>query len=227
MSVLEQQSTIEQERVISSDEQGLRNIMNGRRSVRHYDASVVIAEEEITEMLNQATRAPSSSNMQPWRFIVVTDAELKAKLVPIANNQKQVGEASAIILIIADTQMYQKSEQIFGTALEAGYITEELKEKMSSNATKLYSSLPYDRLKDIVLFDAGLVAMQIMLLAHARGYDTVPMGGYNRDQLKELFGLSDRYVPALMLPIGKAAAAGHPSARMPMHEVLAFNKMPE
>ncbi|MEF2246168.1 MULTISPECIES: nitroreductase family protein [unclassified Paenibacillus] len=226
MSVTEQQRE-EQARVVNADEQGLLTIMNGRRAVRHYDTSAVISEEEIADILKQATRAPSSSNMQPWRFIVVTDPELKQKLVPIANNQKQVGEASAIILIIADTEMYKKTEQIFGTALDAGFITEEVKEKMSANSIKLYSSIPYDRLKEIVLFDAGLVSMNIMLLAHARGYDTVPMGGYNRDQVKALFELSDRYIPALMLPIGKAAAAGHPSARLPIQEVLAFNKMPE
>lgn len=40
----------------------------GRRSIRRYDESVDIPREEMTAILEMATKAPSSSNMQPWRF---------------------------------------------------------------------------------------------------------------------------------------------------------------
>lgn len=73
------------------------------------------------------------------------------------------------------------------------------------------------------MFDTGLVAMQLMLAARAKGYDTVPMGGYNRDQVKELFQIPDRYLPTLMLPVGIAAAAGHPSTRLPLDDILYMN----
>ncbi|WP_138755217.1 nitroreductase family protein [Paenibacillus sinopodophylli] len=198
-------------------------VLDERRSVRKYDSSVVISDAEIREILQIATSAPSSSNMQPWRFIVITDAELKQKLLPIAFNQQQVVEASAIVVVLADTEMYTLSEQIYGAAVKAGYITEEVAGNFITNSTNMYSSLPAERLKDIVVFDTGLVAMQIMLAARAKGYDTVPMGGYNKDQLKELFNISDRYVPTLVLPIGKASAAGHPTTRLPLENIVSFN----
>ncbi|MCR2806146.1 nitroreductase family protein [Paenibacillus soyae] len=199
-------------------------IAEGRRSVRKYDSSAVVTEQEIRELLEFATKAPSSSNMQPWRFLVVTDTELKAKLLPIAFNQQQVVEASAIVIVLADTEMYTLSEQIYEAAAAAGYMSEEVKNNMIANSTNMYSSLPAERLKEIVVFDTGLVAMQLMLAARTKGYDTVPMGGYNRDQLKELFGISDRYIPTLMLPIGKAAAPGHPTTRLPIDQITTFNK---
>jgi nitroreductase len=102
-------------------------------------------------------------------------------------------------------------------------MTEEAANNFIANSTKMYSSLPAERLKEIVVFDTGLVAMQIMLTARAKGYDTVPMGGYNRDQVKELFNISDRYLPTLMLPIGKAAAEGHPTTRLPVEDITFFN----
>jgi nitroreductase len=49
------------------------------------------------------------------------------------------------------------------------------------------------------------------------------MGGYNRDQVKELFQISDRYLPTLMLPIGKAAAEGHPTIRLSVNDITFFN----
>ena len=81
-------------------------VLNDRRSIRKYDSSVVISEEEIREILEIATKAPSSSNMQPWRFLVVTDPELKKKLHPIAFNQQQVLDASAIVIVLGDLEMY-------------------------------------------------------------------------------------------------------------------------
>src|SRR5690606_13771534 len=105
--------------------------------------------EELLEMLTIAAKAPSSANMQPWRFIVVTDAELKAKLVPIAFNQSQVAEASAVVILMADLEMYSLAEEIFGAAVEAGYMTEEVKQSMTANYTRMYSSLPSDRLREL------------------------------------------------------------------------------
>lgn len=67
--------------------------------------------------------------------------------------------------------------------------------------------------------------MQLMLAARTKGYETVPMGGYNRDQVKELFGISERYLPTLMLPIGKAASPGHPTTRLPIDQITFFNEM--
>ncbi len=198
-------------------------VLNERRSVRKYDAEAVISQEEINELLTMATKAPSSSNMQPWRFLVVTDPELKAKLLPLAFNQQQVADASAIVIVLGDLEMYKRSEDIYGAALEAGFMSQEVKTQMTENSLRMYSSLPAERLKEIVIFDTGLVAMQLMLAARAKGYDTVPMGGYNRDAVKELFGIGERYLPTLMLPIGKAAAPGHPTVRLPLEQIVHVN----
>ncbi|WP_168123697.1 nitroreductase family protein [Paenibacillus sp. HB172176] len=201
------------------------DVLYGRHSVRKYDSSVSISEEEIREMIEIATRAPSSSNMQPWRFLVITDQETKQKLVPVAFNQQQVAEASAIVIVLGDLEMYKKSEEIYDASFKAGFMSEEVKNNMTANSLKMYPSLPAERLKEIVVFDTGLVAMQLMLTARAKGYDTVPMGGYNRDQVIEMFGIPPQYLPTLMLPIGKAATPGHMTPRLPVDEITFFNQM--
>ncbi len=201
------------------------DVLTSRRSVRKYDTTAVISQEEITELLEIATKAPSSSNMQPWRFLVITNQEIKQKLVPVAFNQQQVAEASAIVIVLADLEMYTLSEKIYGAAVTAGFMSEEVASNFVQNSTKMYSSLPAERLKEIAVFDTGLVAMQLMLAARAKGFDTVPMGGYNRDQVKEMFNISDRYLPTLMLPIGKAAVEGHPSVRLPIADITFFNSL--
>ena len=50
-------------------------ILTGRRSIRKYDTSVKISKEEMTEIHTEATLAPSSVNMQPWRFLGIESDE--------------------------------------------------------------------------------------------------------------------------------------------------------
>jgi nitroreductase len=69
--------------------------------------------------------------------------------------------------------------------------------------------------------------MQLMLVARAKGYDTVPMGGYDKEKFKEAFGISDRFVPIMLIALGKAAKPGHPTTRLPIEDVTFFNEMPK
>lgn len=47
------------------------DVIRERRSVRSYDPEIKISREELTEILRQATLAPSAANLQPWRFHVI------------------------------------------------------------------------------------------------------------------------------------------------------------
>ena len=68
-----------------------------RQSVRSY-LNKVIPEELLQQVLEAGRLAPSASNRQGWKFIVVLDNHLKQKLVPACKNQKFVGEASVVIV---------------------------------------------------------------------------------------------------------------------------------
>lgn len=199
-------------------------VFRSRRSVRSYDPSHVIPREELKEILELATRAPSSSNLQHWRFLVIDTPELKQQLLPIANNQQQVAEASAIIAVLGDTEGWRRAETIYGEAAKAGYMPEDVARSFIERMTTNYSSLPPQRVREIAIVDASLVAMQLMLVARAKGYDTVPMGGYDKEKFKEAFGIPARYVPVMLLPIGKAAKSGHPTVRLPLDEVVHWNR---
>ena len=81
-------------------------IVKGRRSIRVYDENVKISKEEMTQILEEATTAPSSLNLQPWRFVVIDSAEGKETLLPLASfNRRQVETSSAVIALFADYQM--------------------------------------------------------------------------------------------------------------------------
>ncbi|MFD2114614.1 nitroreductase family protein [Paenibacillus yanchengensis] len=196
-------------------------IITGRRSIRNYDPTVKISKEEMTQILQEATLAPSSVNLQPWRFLVIESAEGKAKLAPLAKfNQVQVETSAAVIAILGDLQSVDNAEEIYGKAVELGYMSDEIRERQLTAITNYYAHISPELNKDTVLIDGGLVAMQLMLVARAHGYDTNPIGGFEKDQIVAAFGLdATRYVPVMLVSIGKAVEAGYTSVRLPVDKV--------
>ncbi|EXX84868.1 NAD(P)H nitroreductase [Paenibacillus darwinianus] len=206
-------------------EQGIDffEVIAERHSVRSYDPSYKMSRNELKELLADAVKAPSSSNLQSWRFLVVDDQAAKEKLKPIAFNQKQVTEASAVIAILGDREAYKRAAEIYGRGVEQGYIPADVAENMTHNSVQVYGGMSADRQKDIALVDGGLIAMQLMLAAKARGLDTVPMGGFDGAQLLEAFNVPDTYVPVMLVAVGKAAQPGRPTPRLTVDEVTQWN----
>ncbi len=75
-----------------------------RRSIRAYRDQEV-SRSDLLEVLEAGRLAPSAGNRQPWWFVVVTDPDLKQRLVPACHNQKFVGEAGVVIVGCADPKM--------------------------------------------------------------------------------------------------------------------------
>jgi len=198
-----------------------KEIVTGRRSIKNYDKSVKISREEMEKILTLATLAPSSVNMQPWRFLVIDSPEGKATLAPLARfNQNQVETSSAVIAVFGDMNNFDNAEEIYGKAVDFGLMPLEVKENILASFAGYFEKITREEMKEVVLVDGGLVSMQLMLAARAYGYDTNPIGGYEKDQIAEAFGLEkDRYVPVMLISIGKAADNGHQSVRLPIDKV--------
>ena len=73
-----------------------------RRSVRAYKPDP-IDRDALLRVFEAARLAPSASNRQEWRFVVVTDYDRRQRMMQIANNQKFVGEAPAVLACCAKT----------------------------------------------------------------------------------------------------------------------------
>ncbi|KQS36527.1 NAD(P)H nitroreductase [Exiguobacterium sp. Leaf196] len=193
----------------------------GRRSIRNYDTNVKISKEEMTQILEEATLAPSSVNMQPWRFLVIDSEEGKATLAPLAKfNQVQVETSSAVIAVFGDMNAVDSIETIYDMAVEKGLMPQEVRDRQVPAIKGFYRPEDVETLRDSILIDSGLVSMQLMLVARAHGYDTNPIGGYAKDQIAEAFGLEkERYLPVMLLSIGKAVDTGYPSVRLPIADI--------
>ncbi|CZQ99657.1 nitroreductase family protein [Trichococcus ilyis] len=199
-------------------------IVFGRKSIRAYDETYKISQEEMLEMIQEATTTPSSVNMQPWRFVVVESEEAKAKLKPLIRfNTRQNDTSSAMVLIFGDMQCYEHGEEIYNAAVAQGKMSAEVRDQQLAAIIPYYKNFSKEQMNDVVKIDSSLAAMQLMLVARAHGYDTNPIGGFEADQLAEAFDLDkERYVPVMILSIGKAMEEGYKSVRFASEKITAF-----
>ena len=78
----------------------LKEAIKKRQSIRGYQDKPV-PEEKLTRVLEAARLAPSANNMQPWKFVVVTDNKRRQELGRAANRQTFVGQAPVVIAAVA------------------------------------------------------------------------------------------------------------------------------
>ena len=83
-------------------EMNIYELISTRKSVREFQDQD-IPKEIITRLLNAARLAPSASNRQEWRFIVVQNPETRQRLVEAAKGQKFIGKAPVLLVCCAET----------------------------------------------------------------------------------------------------------------------------
>ena len=198
------------------------DVIKGRKSVKYFDPNVKIKREEIIKMLNEANIAPSSCNLQPWRYIVVDTQEGKEKLGSANYNKIQNDTSAAMIIVLGDLNHYGKFDEIYGEAVEKGYMTEEVKDGFEKGMGPQLENLPTDKNREGVYFDCGLWTMQFANIAYAKGYDTNIIGGFIREKVAELFELEENLIPVMLIALGKKEKDARPTVRMKAENLVRF-----
>ncbi len=190
-----------------------------RRSVKHFDPNHQMTQEEETKLFEAAIQAPTSFNIQHWRFVVLRDKELRQKIrTEFGNDQAQMTDASLLILFTADVQAWTKEPHRYW-----------------QNAPKEVADLlvgwmgPFHEGREWLQRDEaqrsiGMVMQTVMLAAKDLGYDSCPMIGFDIDKVAELINLPEDHVMGPMVAVGKGTKDSWPKpGQLPLSELVFDN----
>lgn len=195
----------------------------GRRSIRRFKPDVTIPRDEMIQILAEAGRAPSSMNLQPWRFVVVESAEGKAKLHDqVMTNTPQVETASALVIVFALAHPEHNAQEIYDAAVAQGSMDQATHDRELTEIEGFYGHAGEVPRTKIIGFDSGLVTMQLALVARARGYDTCIIGGFEGPKVQAAFAPGEGLIPQIIVAMGKADETGYPTVRLPIDEITTF-----
>ena len=169
-----------------------------RRAVKHFDASHIISRDEELKLLEATIQAPTSFNIQHWRFVILRDSKLRQKIrSELGNDQSQITDASLLVLFVGDTQAWQKSPEQYWVNATPEY--RDMVTSMMDNFYRGREALQRDEAQRSI----GMALQSLMLAALELGYETCPMIGFDIDAVAELVGLPNDFVMGPMVAIGK------------------------
>lgn len=195
-----------------------------RVSTDHYDPNHPISEEEIAALVAGATRAPSCYDLQHWRFLAVVRPEDKQRLRDAAYDQRKVSEASVAFVVLGDLRAHEHLAEALAPAVERGELPRAVADAWVKQAAATFGADPA-RARDEAIRSASLAAMCLLLTAEERGLASGPMIGFDPERVKRDFGIPDRFVPVMLLVVGKAVPPIRPQKpRFPAGRVLVLHR---
>ncbi len=194
----------------------IHELLNKRFATKAFDVTKKVSEEDLTYVLEAARLSCSSANTQPWKILVVTNPEVRAKLREVAYGQPQVTEASHLLVV---TTMRDPMVRINRNVELITAMAGEEKAKAYLNMVMGWVS-PDPEKSEAWLARQTYLALQAMILAAAeRGLDSCPMEGFDAAKANEILGLTDASATTF-LPLGYAAQPGLPKVRVPLEEIV-------
>ncbi|HKL61673.1 MAG TPA: nitroreductase family protein [Acholeplasma sp.] len=194
------------------------DIFLNRKSIRKYDTTHKISNETIKQIVNETLRTPSANNLEPWYVVAIATDEAKKKyshLFPY--NRLQYETSSVMFVLFADLDYAKNANEIFQTAVDLGQMDIQTKERQLERFTDK-DNMPKDVIEKSAIFDTGLLAMSLMLVARSHGFDTCPIGGFDKENAAGAFNLVN-YEAVVAVSMGLSDDTGYDSIRLPFDKI--------
>jgi nitroreductase len=174
----------------------VQEAIKSRRAVKHFDPTHQMSADEQRELLTLTMQAPTAFNLQHWRFVVVDETARREAIKALAWGQAQVTDASLLVVMCANLGSWRSPAPYWKNAPEPV-------QAFILPAIEAYYNGKAQVQRDEAMRSCGIAAQTLMLAAHAMGYDSCPMDGFDFDAVGQQISLPDDHVIALMIAVGK------------------------
>ncbi|MCK9474062.1 NAD(P)H-dependent oxidoreductase [Sulfurimonas sp.] len=201
--------------------------MDFRHACKLFDENRKISSDEIGEILEAGRKSPSSFGMEPWKFLVVTNEELKASIRPHCWNQPQITTCSHLVVILAAIESLKVQSGVVEKRFSRREMSkEQLDFYMDKYSNHLNKTLSSD--ENIFCWSARqtyIAAANMMTCAAALGIDSCPIEGFDKDDVERVLELdASKYQLSLIIPFGYRVKEQSSQLRLPFEEVVEFKE---
>ncbi len=170
------------------------NAFRFRHACKKFDSAKIVSEKDFNTILEAARLSPTSFGFEPWKMIVVQDAELKKKLYPISwGARNSLDGASHLVILLArkKTDMVYSSDNITHMMHDVQKLPESVAEG-KRQVYKEFQQSDFNLLEsDRALFDWAckqtyIVLANMLTTAAYLGIDSCPIEGFNQKGVNQL-----------------------------------------
>ncbi|SIQ13902.1 Nitroreductase [Rhizobium sp. RU35A] len=178
--------------------------LNWRYATKKMDPSKTVSEDKVERIVEAARLAPTSSGLQPFEVIVVTNKDVLAKIREVAWNQAQITDGSHLLVFAAwDNYTAERINTMFDLVNQERNFTNEGWENYRQMLLNTYpardAQVNYDHAARQAYIGFGMSIAQ----AAFEGVDATPMEGFDPAKVDEILGLRERGLRSVtLLPLG-------------------------
>jgi nitroreductase len=189
-----------------------------RRAIKAFDPGYVISADDEKKLFEAAIQAPTSFNIQHWRFVVVRDKALRTEMRKLGNDQAQITDSSLLVIMTADTKAWQKNPSRYWAQAP-----KEVADLLVGWMGPFHDGRDWLQ-RDEAQRSIGMAMQTLMLAAKGIGLDSCPMIGFDIEAVAKLINLPADHVMGPMVAIGKGTKAPWPKpGQLSLNEVLVNN----
>jgi len=200
----------------SPDRKTILEQLNWRYAVKKFDSSKKISDEDWKVLEESLILAPSSYGLQPYKFVVITDDDLKSELTPAAYGQTQIADCSHLIVVaykkvLTDADVEHFVDRIVEVRRAPRESLKEYEDTMKGAARKSVT----DGTSETWNSRQAYLALGFLLeTAALLEIDACPMEGFNPAEFDRILGLED-YSAVALCAVGYRDAANDWLANLP------------
>jgi len=182
----------------------LIDALHWRYATKKFDSTKKVDQKLINEIIEAAWLAPTSSGLQPFEIINVTNQELKEMIVPIAFDQQQVADCSHLLVFAAwDNYTEQRIDTIYKHITEGREQEPNQYKNYTDRLKKAYLRRPAEVNFEHAARQAYIAFGFSMAMAAELKVDSTPMEGFDNAALDNLLKLNERGLKSVtILPLG-------------------------
>lgn len=202
--------------------------MEFRHACKVFDENKKIDDESMKYILESGRTSPSSFGQEAWKFLVITNEELKAKLRPKCWNQPQITSCSHLVILLAGIDCARPSS---GVPAKRFARREYLTDEQIEGYINLYSNFLADTFSSDEKTYAWTSKQTYIPLANMMsagafiGIDSCPMEGFEKKEVEKILGLdTSKFQVAVIATFGYRANEQPKQQRLPFDEVIEFIK---
>lgn len=208
-----------------NQEKTFAEAMAFRHACKVFNDSKKISKPNMLSILEAGHTSPSSFGMEAWKFLVITNEELKAKIRPACWDQVQVTSCSHLVIVLAGIDSLKP---------ESGEVAKRFARRdMPQEKLDFYIGLYAGHLKNTLNTDENIyswsarqtyiAAANMMTCAATLGIDSCPIEGYEKEKVEEILGLdTSKYQLSVVLPFGYRLNEQSEQLRLPLEDVVEF-----
>jgi len=167
----------------------LVSALKWRYSVKKFDSAAKIPEAAWKALEESLVLSPSSYGLQPWKFFIVDDPALRAKLLPVSWNQSQVVDADKLVVFAVRKDFGAADVERFVERIsEVRRVPKEALEGFKGVMLKS-ASLPPEKVAAWLTRQIYIALGVFLTAAASLGVDACPMEGLDKDKYDEILGL--------------------------------------